>query len=110
MTHVLIGILSGIGLTLLLSRFVRGFRKPGPANEIGAVPQRTETAKPTSDTRQARPVDEPVLAALRQNLRVKVGYDEAKIDRLIDLERQRLPGSLRKLMEAAIESWERDNR
>jgi hypothetical protein len=51
------------------------------------------------------------LAALRQNLRLKVGWDESKIDRLIQLERERLPkASLQTLMEAAIERWERDNR
>jgi hypothetical protein len=51
------------------------------------------------------------LAALRQNLRLKVGWDESKIDRLIELERERLPkASLQTLMEAAIERWERDNR
>ena len=51
------------------------------------------------------------IANLRQNLRIKVGWDETKIDRLIDLERERMPNaSLQVLMESAIERWERDNR
>jgi len=50
-------------------------------------------------------------AKLRQNLRVKVMYDEAKVDRLIAFERERAPGAaLVELMESAIERWERDNR
>ena len=57
-------------------------------------------------------VEDPAkLAGLRQNLRLKLGYDEAKIDRLIGLERERMPtASTQALMEAAIERWERDNR
>ena len=55
--------------------------------------------------------DSTKLAGLRQNLRLKLGYDEAKIDRLIGLERERTPkASMQTLMEAAIERWERDNR
>ncbi len=59
-----------------------------------------------------RPEENPsTLAALRQNLRLKVGWDESKIDRLIQLERERLPkASLQTLMESAIDRWERDNR
>jgi hypothetical protein len=49
--------------------------------------------------------------SLRQNLRVKFLYDEAKIDRVIEFERQRSPGSdINQLMRSAIERWERDNR
>ena len=57
------------------------------------------------------PKPRDILAELRQNLRVKVGWDEARIDRLIDLEREKMPSApLRRLMESAIERWERDNR
>jgi hypothetical protein len=50
-------------------------------------------------------------ATLRQNLRLKLGYNELAIDRLIQLEREKLPdASLQTLMEAAIERWERENR
>ena len=51
------------------------------------------------------------MIALRHSLRLKVGSNEAKIDRLIQLERERMPkASTQALMEAAIEHWERDNR
>ena len=52
-----------------------------------------------------------LIAALRQNLRIKVGWDESKIDRLIEYEHERLGNvPLQTLMGAAIERWERDNR
>lgn len=55
--------------------------------------------------------DPATLSSLRQNLRLKVSYNEATIDRLIELEREKLPDApLQTLMEAAIERWERDNR
>jgi len=54
---------------------------------------------------------EGLIAALRQNLRIKVGWDEAKIDRLIEFEREKLGNlPIQTLMGAAIERWERDNR
>jgi hypothetical protein len=52
---------------------------------------------------------------LRQNLRLKLLYDEAKMDRLIDFERQELKRkgrtqeSVEDLMERAIARWEREN-
>lgn len=50
-------------------------------------------------------------SALRQNLRLKVGYDLGKIDQLIAMERERTPNSTEEeLLAAAIERWERDNR
>ena len=55
------------------------------------------------------------IAELRQNLRVKVFYDEAKIDRLVDFERGeqarkgQKPEDMETLLIAAIERWERDN-
>lgn len=52
-----------------------------------------------------------VIESLRQNLRLKTGYNEPLIDRLIQFERERLPNApLQSLMESAIERWERDNR
>ena len=53
--------------------------------------------------------------SLRQNLRLKLLYDEAKIDRLIDFERNELKRkgrtqeSVESLMERAIARWEREN-
>jgi hypothetical protein len=47
---------------------------------------------------------------LRQNLRLKFMYDEDKVDRAIQLERERDPAAgLEELMRAAIHRWERDN-
>jgi hypothetical protein len=60
--------------------------------------------------------EEPRREGLRQNLRIKVMYDEAKIDRLIEFERSELKRmgesdtTLEDLMERAIARWERDNR
>lgn len=52
-----------------------------------------------------------VIESLRQNLRLKTGYNEPLIDRLIQFEQERLPNApLQTLMESAIERWERDNR
>lgn len=53
--------------------------------------------------------------ALRQRLRLITIYDEAKIERLIEFERDELkrkgrpPESIESLMTRAIERWERDN-
>lgn len=48
---------------------------------------------------------------LRQNLRVKVTYDEATVDRLIEREREVAPeADLEELLRRAIDRWERDNR
>jgi hypothetical protein len=69
------------------------------------------TFKLSTEPRQQRPEDAATLMALRQNLRLKVGYDEEKIDRLIGSERVKMPNaSTQALMESAIEHWERDNR
>lgn len=52
-----------------------------------------------------------LIVKLRKNLSVKVMYDEAKVDRLIDYERRLNPNaSLVVLIQAAIDRWERDNR
>src|SRR5262249_27563599 len=51
------------------------------------------------------------LAELRNNLRLKVMGDEARIDALIECERLTNPhASLAELMRGAIRQWERDNR
>jgi hypothetical protein len=52
-----------------------------------------------------------LISAGRQNLLIKVGWDEAKVDRLIEYEREKLGNlPLQTLIGAAIERWERDNR
>jgi hypothetical protein len=76
-----------------------------PPKRIPAAPRRPESKE------QIQEDVEGLIAALRQNLRIKVGWDESKIDRLIELERERLGNlPLQTLMGAAIERWERDNR
>ena len=90
-----------VGLVLVISviAFVKRQKQEALHRRDGAQPNRRQEGNPSA------------LAALRQNLRLKVGWDESKIDRLIQLERERLPkASLQTLMEAAIERWERDNR
>ena len=55
-------------------------------------------------------------AALRQKLRGPFGYDEAKIDRVIEFERDELKrkgereATVEQLMERALGRWERENR
>ena len=52
----------------------------------------------------------PRLNELRQNLRVKLLYQEDKIDAAIALEREHDPNAtLEQLMQKAIVRWERDN-
>lgn len=51
------------------------------------------------------------LLELRQDLRRKVLYDEAKIDRLVQFEKERMPSaSLEECFLSAIQRWERENR
>ena len=51
------------------------------------------------------------IAQLRKNLRVKALGNDALVDRLVQAERNRLPGASEVAWyKAAIERWERDNR
>jgi hypothetical protein len=89
-------------IVVALIYFIKTTRRPvggaGPINPYARKPRKQED-------------DPAIIASLRQNLRLKVGYNEETIDRLIGLERERLPNeSLQTLMEAAIERWERENR
>jgi hypothetical protein len=77
------------------------------------LPQRVSQSRriiPESKEQIQEDVD-GLIAALRQNLRIKVGWDDARVDRLIAYERERLGNlPLQTLMGAAIDRWERDNR
>jgi hypothetical protein len=96
---ITIAALAGFVAGYLTGRAVHG----GP--EQGAVA--AAKAPAVRDTERAT----EELAALRQNLRVKCGHDEAKVDRLIEAERRRVPEAPEvKLIQAAIDRWERDNR
>jgi hypothetical protein len=73
-----------------------------------AAPPPAVEARPPAKAVNAADVE---VATLRQNLRLKVMYDEAKIDRLIEFERGQAPfAGLGELMRKAIQRWERDNR
>jgi hypothetical protein len=74
-------------------------------------PKRTVSPPRASESKEQIQEDvDGLIAALRQNLRIKVGWDESKIDRLIEYERERLGNApLQTLMGSAIERWERDN-
>ena len=91
-----------VGIAVGVSR-ARKRRKASPQKPKPA-PMRPEVIR---EVKQA--------AALRQNLRLKGMYDEAKIDRLIDFEREELKRkglpeeTLESLMERAIARWEREN-
>ena len=79
------------------------------AGSVNADTIRTLLGAQTPDT-DANSSD-PAIQALRQNLRVKLLYQEDKVDAAIAVERERNPsGTLEELMKAAIERWERDNR
>jgi hypothetical protein len=90
-------IVAGILIIAILAYLALRSRKT-----IAANPRLTPASKAPSPA---------VIESLRQNLRLKTGYNEPLIDRLIQFERGRLPnGSLQTWMEAAIERYERDNR
>ncbi len=79
----------------------------------GRTPERRKSsgAPPLVSKEEAEKDVAELIAALRQNLRIKVGWDESKIDRLIEYEREKLGNvPLQTLMGSAIERWERDNR
>lgn len=98
---VMIGAAVGVCLSLIFYKFAKRSKAP---SQLGSQQERLLVyATPNQHQRH--------IAELRQNLRLKFMYDEAKIDRAIDLERKRIPNvPLEELMQAAIERWERDNR
>jgi hypothetical protein len=81
-----------------------------PATDPLKAPKVVRPAKPRITESRASHED-----ALRQNLRLKVMYDEAKIDRMIEFERDELrrkghpEEELESLMERAIGRWEQNN-
>ena len=92
-------VLVAIGVAVLL---LRGKKKPSAS----AATFRELLGQPA----EAPGNDDPEIAALRQNLRVKMLHQEDKIDQAIELEREKNPsGTLAQHMRAAIARWERDN-
>ena len=117
MAELLTGILIGVLLTLAAQRLARGKRPEPPMPD----PAKPPLAPPDDDPMSASilferpeepgPTQAEIESRLRQNLRVKLAYDEAKIDRLIELEREKRPNaSLASLLESAIDRFERENR
>jgi hypothetical protein len=97
-SDLLIGFGSGVLVCVILYLLLKRSKVPGPRS----------LPKPQA---RAIPANQELIGRLRQNLRLKVLYDEDKIDRLIDFERHRNPkGSEADLMQSAIERWERQNR
>jgi hypothetical protein len=109
MTSELVGL--GITLLLMVALFAAGWRLAGWWYK--RPPTRAHPPAPVARSQPVKPrvPDPAILASLRQNLRLKLSYDETKIDRLLQLEREKMPNaSLQQLMQSAIERWERDNR
>ena len=107
---LLIGFAVGVLACVILYIFLKRSKAP---DKIVSLPQskHPESLPKPQQSRPAVPQNQELITQLRQNLRLKVMYDEAKIDRLIDFERQRNPnGNEVELMQAAIERWERQNR
>lgn len=103
--------IAGAVIVLWLAKKAAANSRPRSAGDRAEHPTRPASAQNIRQTQPHREYSSAEIEALRQNLRLKVLYDETKIDHLIAMERERLPkGSLAELMQAAIERWERDNR
>jgi hypothetical protein len=87
------------------------FSVPGLVFAVAAVRRHLSYKKSIQQRERVRDAEDERLNALHRNLLVKTLNDEAKVDRLIWLEREKVPNlSLEKAMESAIERWEKDNR
>lgn len=88
-----------------LQRLFPFFGKKEAPKELWPI-STTPASSPSSPA-----TNDPPSSELHQNLRLKCGFDEVKIDRLIEHERTLKPkASINTLMEAAIARWERENR
>ena len=86
-------------------------RKRKPKNFAGADVYRSLLQGQPGAAPRGPALDDPKLAPLRQNLRVKHLYQEDKVDAAIEFEKERNPtGTMEGWMRAAIDRWERDNR
>jgi hypothetical protein len=81
----------------------------GASRAVSQTDGPDESSVPLSKMQKVQDAEE--VAQLRKNLRQKTLGDEAMIDRLLEIERKRRPGASEvECHQAAIESWERDNR
>lgn len=80
-----------------------------PAQEVN-VPHQSARPRPLAPPTQPQPSRSNIVG-LRINLLVKCLHNEGQVDRLIAFERRLNPGaSEERLLQAAIDRWERDNR
>jgi hypothetical protein len=107
---LLVGFLVGFGVGVAGTRLLRGSTPSGKRAGWGQAPASSPGPEQT-------PLLEQILGKgdeaeeLRQNLRVKLLYDEAKVDQAVSYERERNPqASEKELLQAAIYRWERENR
>jgi hypothetical protein len=111
MGDLVLGFLLGVAVGSIATAAVLR-RIPRPAQQPLSQP-----AAPSHEEAVGASVLETMLSQesmadrLRQDLRVKLLYDEAKVNAAIEFERQRNPSaSEEEWMQAAIFRWERENR
>jgi hypothetical protein len=101
-----LGFIAGVGVTAAGFLLRRSARAPVPAK---VVPSPDEAVG--ASVLETMLSENDVAERLRQDLRVKLLYDEAKVNAAIEFERERAPGaSEEELIKAAIFRWERENR
>ncbi len=120
---VIIGVAAAVALCIVSYLLIR--RSQAPSKSASFLPEQTResskslplrkeftpSVQPTRPPSQLPSRNSELVIRLRQNLRLKVMNDDAKIDRLIDYERKYNPsGSEAELLQAAINRWEHDNR
>ena len=112
MPDLLIGVCVGVLLTLVVQWAIGRGRKKTPVADVLQFPAQPATqASGFLDSILEEETEDEAIERLRRNLRVKVFHDEEQMQRLIESERKRQPqATMRVLVEAAIERWERDNR
>lgn len=81
---------------------------PRRSSKKRLIPPARKRPAPRASSSPAPPAS---LEAARQRLRPPLNYDEAKIDRLVALERERTPHATEiECLNAVYDRWLRDNR
>jgi hypothetical protein len=103
---LILGFAAGFLAGLIVARFLTS--QPAPPGQRASTAPHTEPLQTPLLEQMLGKAD--TAEELRQNLRLKFLYDEAKIDQAIAFERERDPkASEVELMQAAIYRWERTN-
>ncbi len=116
MPDLLLGVCVGVLLTLAVQwalqwTTTRTRKKPPVADVLQFPAQPAGQATGFLDSILEEETEDEAIERLKRNLRVKVFHNEEQMQRLIESERKRQPQStMRVMLEAAIERWERDNR